>query len=225
MNTIFKEKRKNNNKLLDLKYCEQLDENTKLIPLYFKPVFNKIFSKREFLKKFLILELDLDKSLEKQNTFYGKSLIYNNYAPYVVKTSVIVNIDDCKIPFTFTKIDYQNKGLHNKIYELNLNNERKNETKIKENENFKRVRKNIGYYRNLYDRGVMLDEKSLLLVILTSSSFKELYEILIKIFDEKETSNIIKEIHHLSTNIHIIKKWEKYQKFKNIGKLLAKTNI
>ena len=29
MNTIFKEKKKNNQKLLDIKYCEELDENTR----------------------------------------------------------------------------------------------------------------------------------------------------------------------------------------------------
>ena len=77
----------------------------------------------------------------------------------------------------------------------------------------------------MYDRGVELDKKSLLLVIMTSKSFKELYEILIKIFDERETTNIIREVHHTSTNIHIIKKWKKYQKAKNTNKLLAKTNI
>lgn len=221
MNTIFKEKTKKNKKVLDIKYCENLDENIKLIPLYFKPVFNKLFSERQFLKKFLILELDLDESLEKQNTFYGKSLIYNSYAPYVIKTSIIINIDGCKIPFTFTKIDHQNKE-KNKLYELNLNNIKKNETNIKENKYFKRIKKNITYYRNLYNRGVILDKKSLLLVILTSSTFKELYEILIKVFDEEETSNIIRELHHISTNIHIREKWKNYQKTK---KLLAKHNI
>lgn len=224
MNTIFKEKKKENNKILDIKYCENLDETIKLIPIYFKPVFNKIFYKREFLKKFLILELDLDNSLEKQNTFYGKSLIYNRYAPYVVKTSIIISIDGCKIPFTFTKIDHKNKE-NNKLYELVLYNAKKNKSNIRQKEYFKRVKKNIIYYRNLYNRGVILDKKSLLLVILTSSTFKELYEILIKVFNEEETSNIIKELHHLSTNIHVIKKWKKFQKSKNINKLLAKQNI
>ena len=182
-----------------------------MIPIYFTPVFKTLFRERKFMKKFLILELDLDEALDKQDTFYGKSILFNNYGPFVKKTSIILKLDRDKIVFTFAKIDYQTKNI-NKLYELSLNYKNKNKLKIKNNETFTCINKNINYYRKIYEKGIYLDKKSLLITALTSSSFKELYNILIKVFNKEETSELIKKIYHASKNRKIIESWKKYQK-------------
>lgn len=211
METIFKEKLKIREKMIDEEYCETLDKSAQLIPIYFAPVFVNLFRQKKFIKKFLILELDLDENLENQNTFYGESILFNSYGPFVVKTSVILKLDKNKIVFTFAKINNKAGG-SNKLYVLALNHMAKYESKIKDNDEFNRLIKNIKYYRKLYDRGVELDKKSLLLVALTAGTFKEIYRILIKVFNGKETTEIIKRIYRISQNSQIIKSWNKYQK-------------
>ena len=215
METIFKEKIKKEPKVIDETYCNELDKEINLIPLYYEPVFTRLFSEKTFIKKFLILELDLNRELERQNAFYGESILFNNYGPFVVKTSIILKLDKKKLVFTFAKID--KKIDSNKLYVLSLNYKTKYNSKIKTNANFKRMVKNIKYYRKLYDDDIKLDKKSLLLVMLTSKNFKELYQILNKVFNKEETTNIIDKISKISQNGKIIKSWNKYQ-----NSLLAK---
>lgn len=211
MDTIFKEREKKKAKLLDEIKCEDLDEETIMIPIFFTPVFKILFRERKFIKKFLILELNLDKKLEKQNTFYGESILFNNYGPFVKKTSIILKLDRDKIIFTFAEINHKTKN-KNTLYELFLNYNKKNNRKAGDKKSFISVNKNIKYYRKIYENGIYLDKKSLLLTVLTTQSFKELYDILIKFFNREETSELIKKLYHASKNRKIIESWKKYQK-------------
>ena len=211
MDTIFKEREKKKIKMLNEIKCEDLDEETEMIPIFFTPVFKTIFRERKFMKKFLILELNLDKKLENQNTFYGESILFNNYGPFVKKTSIILKLDRDKIIFTFAEINHK-KNNKNKLYELSLNYNKKNNRRIEDKNSVISINKNIKYYRKIYEKGIYLDKKSLLLTTLTAQSFKELYDILIKFFNREETSELIKKLYHASKNRKIIESWKKYQK-------------
>lgn len=213
---IFKDKKKVKKKDIKQK-IKNIDETTELIPIYFGPVFKKIFQNHRLLKNFLIIELNLDKKLKKQNVYYGSSVLINKYGPFVVKTSFIIKVCNSKpLIITFATTDYQKPHLKNRLIELTINYNEK--YKFKNIKIINKTKKEIKYYRKLYNRKIYIEKKHLLLVALTSNTFMELYEIISKVFDEDDTNLLINAAAKASKNKKIINDWKIYRYKKHIGK-------
>ncbi|MBR3898529.1 MAG: hypothetical protein IKJ43_04560 [Bacilli bacterium] len=208
---IFRSKRKYEPNFFNIEDYKKIDETIKLIPLYFEPVFKKIFRNQKLLKKFLVIELGLEKNLEYKHAYYGESVLLNKYGPFVTKTSVILKLYKNKKPLiiTFAQVDYNQNYKENKLYELVINYDNKmiSNGKIKI---VNKTKKDLIYFRKLYKNNIPINRQKLLMVALTSKSFKELYEIISKIYNKEDTYTIMKSALKASKNQTIKKEWKKY---------------
>jgi len=111
-----------------IKDLEEIDKNTKMIPLTFDIVFKNIFEdNKEALKRFLISVLHLDiEPYECNVTMHTKELPLTHYKEYKKTVDINVEIND-KIfinielnKTSFNKVRRRNHLYHNKVVSLTL---------------------------------------------------------------------------------------------------------
>lgn len=234
---VFKDKK--NKKCTEEDY-EHIDEMHKLIPLSFKPVFRCMIWNKYLIKKIIMTIFELEDKYKKIKLYYGQSILLSTYPSYVIKRSYIITINENRWKshaeiqldrlldiensqvYTFAQIDKTAKSSYNGVYQLILNTSKEDDyfndkdIVLKDEKNNKKLKgfgihvRNIEYYRKMYENGKKLKDKELILVALTSNSFKELYEILSKIYTKKDTEKFMKFAVKTSKNIKIKLKWKEF---------------
>ena len=109
-------------------YLEEIDKNTKMIPLTFDLVFKNIFeNNNEALKRFLISVLHLDiEPYECNITMNTKELPLSHYREYKKTVDINVEINDTIFVnielnrTSFNKVKRRNHLYHNKVVSLTL---------------------------------------------------------------------------------------------------------
>ena len=176
-------------------------------------------------------ELNKDKNKEKKNTLDIYVTVNDNiFVDIEVNTERFKDIEGRNILFLnklhtlIFKSGTNYKTINDtKIIQLNINaNELDNKigsdiivyyglyTKKQYQDNKYIVLKNIEYYRNLYyNEDANLSESELWLVMLSSKSFIELYNITSKIFTKEEQNRVLRSVIEMSLDDFSIHEWEK----------------
>lgn len=230
---VFKKKRR---KIVchSLNYYEKLDENLQMIPLSFKPAFWNMYFYKDLMKKILIKLLGLDDSYYDEDLYYGEDIMLCMYPSYLKKTSIIISLKDdvrkvCfkdlfnihdSLVWNFVKYNSSQDEV-NSLYEIIINcqdesyydkdivfRDDKNNINM---EGFGIFVRNVIYYKKKFLNGELLDEKELLLLIFSASSFKELYEVLICIFDKYDTDKFMRFAVETSHNSKIKRLYMEYR--------------
>ena len=176
-------------------------------------------------------ELNKDKNKEKKNTLDIYVTVNDNiFVDIEVNTERFKDIEGRNILFLnklhtlIFKSGTNYKTINDtKIIQLNINaNELDNKigsdiivyyglyTKKQYQDNKYIVLKNIEYYRNLYyNEDANLSESELWLVMLSSKSFIELYNITSKIFTKEEQNRVLRSVIDMCLDDFSIHEWEK----------------
>ena len=85
--------------------------------------------------------------------------------------------------------------------------------------------KYLNYYRDVYyNKNEKLDEASLWLVLFTSKSFLEMYNILGKLFDDDRREQFIRNVIHMNNDKEIFEDWE-MEKLNELVKYTSEKNL
>lgn len=229
--SVFKKNNKKN-KYLTIEDYQEIDKTVKMIPLSFKPALFNIYYYKDLIKKILIIMLDLDNDYYNQDLYYGNKILNSKFPSYVKRTSIILTINKDKsikesflnlknsLVWTFVKYDSSDSELYQIILNTNLSDSKSYEKEIvfKDEKSKKTLKgfaiylKNINYFKKKYYEDEVLKDKDLITIILKAKTFKETYQIISKIFDEKDTEHFMRYVIETSQNIKIKKQYRNAQK-------------